>query len=110
MFTTINAIAQTYTSIDGIVSDESIPTLDGVPIIRNIKGGTIFKVNFSDDCSYEMQGAFIHACRILEEELPTSLPITVGVEWGTFRGGNKNQLSKLKSVLKKRSAATILKK
>ena len=95
LFTTINAIAQTYTSIDGIVSDESIPTLDGVPIIRNIKGGTIFKVNFSDDCSYEMQGAFIHACRILEEELPTSLPITVGVEWGTFRGGNKNQLSKI---------------
>lgn len=26
---------------------------------------------------------------------PTSLPITVGVEWGTFRGGNKNQLSKI---------------
>lgn len=95
IFLPFKIFAQTYSEVNGYVSDESIPTIDGLPIIRTIEGGTLLKVSYSEDCTYEMQGAFNYACRILEEALPSSLPITISVGLGTFRGADNKQLSKV---------------
>lgn len=61
-------------------------------IIRPINGGTVILPEFEDGCPEELINAFSYACKILEEYMPTSLPIKVLVK--THNGGvNGNLIS-----------------
>lgn len=93
----LSVSSQNIQEFDNFVSDELVGGLSDLKVIREINGGTIFKVQYSSDCTYEMQGAFEYACKIVEEYLPPCLPITISVKWETFRGITaKKQLSKIK--------------
>ncbi len=63
----------------GYASDSYNERTDSVMPIRYIDGGTVFIVKYSEDCDFEMQSAFNHACRILEERVPNCPPLTVSV-------------------------------
>lgn len=66
---------------------ESIPK----PIVREVVGGTIIQVIYEGsewEQNLDRKNAFEHACRILEEQLPTALPIKVKVKFGKLRGSN----------------------
>lgn len=69
--------AQTYQESDSYVSESIIPSIQGLPIVREINGGTVFKVQYSGNWKPEMTGAFEYACKIVAEALPPTLPITV---------------------------------
>lgn len=61
------------------------------PDIRPIRGGTIIKVTYIGEeweKNLDRQNAFEHACRIFEEALPTTVPISVKVSFGNIRGNN----------------------
>lgn len=45
--------------------------------VRDINGGTIIKALYSEDIPYEMRSAFNYACKLWEEAMPNSLPISI---------------------------------
>lgn len=59
------------------VSDLIVQKSFGLPVVRQIQGGTKIIVSYEGNWTVEMQGAFEHACHIWEEALPTTLPIRV---------------------------------
>ena len=65
-----------------------IDTCSMLKINREIKGGTKIIANFDGNWDEDMKGAFRHACKIWEENLPTMLPITITAKIGTIRGNN----------------------
>lgn len=78
-------------------------------VVREIKGGTVFLVEFED---YErgedkiiwaenMKGAFLYACKIWEEVLPTMLPIRISVSIDSFRTTPRSnkECSKVKTTM-----------
>lgn len=85
--------AQDYIETDGYVSSEIIPEIQGLPIIREINSGTVFKVQYVGNWSPEMKGAFEHACKIVGEALPPMPPITIRAEIGS--GSSTNTLSRI---------------
>lgn len=92
----ITANAQTEIDIENTVSDSFVDVFYPINPIREINGGSVFIVDFSEDCSVEMKGAFNYACKILEEYIPTCLPIKVRVEWDNPRGSSsRNLISKI---------------
>jgi len=88
--------AQSYLETDGCVSSDIIPNVQGLPVVREINGGTIFKILYVGNWTPEMKGAFEYACKIVSESLPPMLPITVKAEIGT--GNFSNSLSKIYSI------------
>lgn len=61
------------------------------PIVREITGGTIIQVQYEGDeweQNLERKNAFEYACRILEEQMLTTLPIKVKAKFGKLRGNN----------------------
>ena len=72
-----------------------------MPIVRQINGGTVFKVTYEPEELWDnsMRGAFEYACKIWEEQLPNSLPINILAKIGNIRGtNNMNLLSKVQST------------
>ncbi len=79
--------------------DEYIEKCTDLPIVRTINGGTVFRVTYEGDWTNEMKGAFEYACKIWEEQLPTTLPLNVTAKIGAIRaGGNQKLLSKVNNV------------
>ena len=63
------------TSPNGVYSTtESRPTVLEKPTSREIMGGTVIRVNFDETnaISATQKGAFEYACRIWEENIPTT--------------------------------------
>lgn len=55
-----------------------------VPSERCFKSGTVIRVSYEDDCTYEMRGAFEYACKIWVENVPPTLPLNVEVRLEAF--------------------------
>lgn len=89
----IQSHAQTYQESDSYASGSIIPTIQGLPIVREINGGTVFKVQYSGNWSPEMIGAFEYACKIVAEALPPTLPITVKADISA--GSTSSPISKV---------------
>lgn len=85
--------AQDYQETEGFVSSDIIPDVKGLPIVRKINSGTVFKVQYVGKWSPEMKGAFEMACKIVGEALPPMPPITVRAEIGS--GSSANSLSRI---------------
>lgn len=61
------------------------------PVVRQVTGGTVIQVQYEGDeweRNLDRKNAFEHACRILEEQIKTALPIKVKVKFGKLRGQN----------------------
>lgn len=66
---------------------ENIPN----PVVREVIGGTVIQVQYEGDeweQNLDRKHAFEYACRILEEQMKTSLPLKVKVKFGKLRGQN----------------------
>lgn len=98
---TIASQGQTCTESDSYALDQYIEKCTDVPIVRQINGGTVFKVTYEPEELWDnsMRGAFEYACKMWEEQLPNSLPINILAKIGNIRGTNKmNLLSKVQST------------
>ena len=76
------------TSPNGVYSTtEPRPTVLEKPASREIMGGTVICVNFDETnaISATQKGAFEYACRIWEENIPTTFPINITVKFGTLQ-------------------------
>lgn len=76
------------TSPNGVYSTtEPRPTVLEKPASREIMGGTVIRVNFDETnaISATQKGAFEYACRIWEENIPTTFPINITVKFGTLQ-------------------------
>lgn len=61
------------------------------PVVREVIGGTVIQVQYEGDeweKNLDRKNAFEYACRILEEQLKTAIPIKVKVKFGKLRGQN----------------------
>lgn len=76
--------------------DEYIEKCLDLPVVREISGGTVFRVKYEGNWTNEMKGAFEYACKIWEEQLPTSLPFDITAKIGNIRAsGGQKPLSKM---------------
>lgn len=87
-FTSVHITSYSTISYDNINYHEPLR------IVREINGGTIINVDYSDDVPYEMQSAFDHACRLWEEAMPNNMPLYIKVSLKNFSGVSQNALSK----------------
>lgn len=61
------------------------------PIVREVVGGTVIQVQYEGDeweQNLERKSAFEYACRLLEEQMPTVLPLKIKAKFGKLRGNN----------------------
>lgn len=49
----------------------------GLPIVREIRGGTKIIVSYEGNWTNEMKGSFEYACKLWEEAMPTTFPIRI---------------------------------
>lgn len=84
--------------------DQYIEKCSDIPVIRRIKGGTIFKITYEPEDAWNnsMKGAFEYACKIWEEQLPNTLPINICAKIGRVNASGGNIL--LSKVQARRSA------
>lgn len=102
MFLCMNMIAQEKFEVYSYASDDYIGVSTNFPVVRNLIGGSVFNVTYEGDWSEDMKGAFEHACKIWEENIPTSLPINIIARIGTIRNpGSYNTLSKVSFAMMK---------
>lgn len=71
--------AQTYSESYNIVSDAYNNKIENVKVIRNINGGTVIIPLFDESCPEELKAPFMYACKIVEEYLPSALPLKIKV-------------------------------
>lgn len=98
---TIALWGQSSTESDSYALDQFIEKCTDVPVLRQINGGTVFKVTYEPEELWDnsMRGAFEYACKIWEEQLPNSLPINIRAKIGNIRGTNNMKLlSKVQST------------
>lgn len=61
------------------------------PMVREVVGGTVIQVLYEGEeweQNLERKSAFEYACRLLEEQMPTALPLKVNARFGRLRGNN----------------------
>lgn len=90
--------AQTYLESDSYGLDQYLEKCTDIPVVREINGGTVFKITYEPEESWNnsMKGAFEYACKIWEEQLPSTLPLNIHAKIGPLRGtGNGNLLSRV---------------
>lgn len=75
----LTAFAQDYISTSDYLSNAYRDEVQDIPVIRSINGGTIIIPIFDENCAESIKAPFQYACKIVEEYLPPSLPITVKV-------------------------------
>ncbi len=68
-----------------LVSDAYNDEINDLQIIRPMRSGSVILADFDASCPDELKGAFMFACKIMEEAMPISLPITVYVSLHLFR-------------------------
>lgn len=79
-------LAQNFAESYTYESGQYIPSCLGLPVVRNICGGTIFQVTYEgDEWDNQKKAAFEYACKIWEENLPTTLPIKITARIGDIR-------------------------
>ncbi len=101
VFGLLSVSAQEQIETESIASDDVVDVNKPLKVVREINGGTVFKISYGDGFNIQMKGAFEHACKILEEYLPPCLPITVRVEWGSIGSSTSGQvLSKVSTNAK----------
>lgn len=67
----------------GVYAVEENPIVAPKPLVRNIVGGTLINVNYvGSGINDTFKGAFERACKIWEENIPTTLPIKLNVAIG----------------------------
>lgn len=70
---------------DTYYSDHYAGLLEELNVVRNINGGTVFKIDYEGIWNNQMKGAFEYACKIWEEQLPQSMPIKLRQKLGFYR-------------------------
>lgn len=58
-------------------SDEIVEQTYGLPTVRSVGSGTKIVVEYQGNWSEDMKGAFEYACKIWEENMPTTFPIHI---------------------------------
>lgn len=86
---------QIYSEVDVNPSTTVLNISDDVKGIRAIEGGTVFNITYEGDWTLDMKGAFEHAVRLLEECVPSSLPINVTAKVENLTSRSGNPLSKV---------------
>ena len=89
---------QSTIEFDSYGLDQYIEKCTDIPILREINGGTVFKITYEPENAWNnsMKGAFEYACKIWEEQLPNTLPINIQAKIGPIRGsGSGNLLSRV---------------
>lgn len=78
--------AQTAIESDSYGLDQYIEKCTDIPIIRKINGGTVFKITYEPEEAWtnSMKGAFEYACKIWEEQLPSTLPLNIHAKIGSL--------------------------
>ncbi len=69
--------AQSYSESYNVVSDAYNNKIEDVKVIRNINGGTVIIPIFDQTCPEELKTPFMYACKIVEEYMPSSLPLKI---------------------------------
>lgn len=62
---------------ESYVSDKIVNIQYGLPVVRQVYGGTKICIDYEGAWNNEMKGALEYASKIWEEALPTSLPIRI---------------------------------
>lgn len=73
------------TNSNGVYSTSSSrTTVAEKPASRSVIGGTVIHVNYDETTAINntQKGAFEYACRLWEENIPTTLPLNITVKFG----------------------------
>lgn len=70
-------IGQNDIETESYASNDVIVKNFGLPVVREVYGGTKIVVDFEGNWSYDMKGAFKYACELWEEAMPTTFPIRI---------------------------------
>ena len=103
--TYISGIAQTVVTVETIASDEIVPYIEDIEVVRQIKGGTVFQIKYEGSWTLEMKGAFEYACKIWEEQMPTTLPINITAKIAKIRSAQSNKVLSKVSIPKYESVS-----
>ena len=101
MMCAIVALAQSYTESYNIVSDSYSNKIEDIKVIRNINGGAVIIPIFDETCPEELKAPFMYACKIVEEYMPSSLPLKVKVGIDEFTGQFGKSISRVQTNLKR---------
>lgn len=77
-----------------------------LPVVREVKTGTKIIPEFVGNWNYEAQGAFMYACKIWEEVIPTTYPIKIRAVMDTTTP--KTQYSEIESTAYKYNGGGLL--
>lgn len=86
---------QLYSEVDVNPSTVVLNISDDVTAIRAIEGGTVFNITYEGDWTLDMKGAFEYAVRLLEECVPSSLPINVTAKVENLSSRSGSPLSRV---------------
>lgn len=72
-----------------VYSTEKTPLTITLPVERKIYGGTIINVTYKgSQISKTIKGAFEYACKLVEENIPTTFPLNINMEFTSFTDAN----------------------
>ena len=108
MMTLLAAMAQDCdVEICNIVSEETTESVQDVPVVRRINGGTVIIPEFDASCPEEIKGPFSYACKILEDYMQPCMPLRVKVSCGRVNNsGEGPTLSKVTYLCKENFGAS----
>lgn len=92
--------AEDYIESYNVVSDNYNFKVQDVQIIRPINGGTVITPIFDDSCPEEIKAPFSYACKIVEEYMPTCLPLKVKVSCGRINSSTSEKISQTRARTK----------
>ena len=93
------ATANDYVESFNVISNKYSDKIQDIKIIRPINGGTVIIPEFDESCPEELKAPFAYACKIVEEYMPTCLPLKVKVSCGRINSST-NAISKVRSLCK----------
>lgn len=94
------ASADDYMESFNVMSDNYQEKIQDVQIIRPINGGTVLIPIFDDSCPEELKAPFSYACKIVEEYMPTCLPLQIAVSCGEVNSSTGKTISKVVGRIK----------
>ena len=91
-------IGQNDVEVESYVSNDVIVKNFGLPVVREVYGGTKIVVDFEGNWSYDMKGAFKYACELWEEAMPTTFPIKILAKLDESRTSSSYSTLTIKSI------------
>lgn len=91
-------IGQNDVEVEPYVSNDVIVKNFGLPVVREVYGGTKIVVDFEGNWSYDMKGAFKYACELWEEAMPTTFPIKILAKLDESRTSSSYSTLTIKSI------------